>query len=298
MIGGGAAARAWPRGRGGRRAKGAGTHLTAIIETAETFLKTAQQLPWPRTFALEPKVGAHRLRGRSAGVHFSGTAFPSFARPMRCASWRDPAPRRTLPPPPSGTGFDPSPTSSAESSSAKGSSHGVQGLIIVVEDRLGAWGDVEVVPLGQKGAGVRANRLNSPYENDVAPRRIEYVLGEKEKGCVFCKALSNSDELTLFKGAETLVVMNKYPYNNGHLLVAPVRHIAALDELSLQEMGVLLATIEQSVAALKKAMRPEGFNVGLNLGKIAGAREEHLHFHIVPRWSGDTNAPGVFADVR
>ncbi|MGE5258764.1 MAG: HIT family protein [Hyphomicrobiales bacterium] len=132
-----------------------------------------------------------------------------------------------------------------------------------------------------------------------APWRIEYVLGEKEKGCVFCKALSVSDELTLFKGAETLVVMNKYPYNNGHLLVAPVRHIAALDELSRQEMGVLLATVEQSVAVLKKAMRPEGFNVGLNLGKIAGAGvEEHLHFHIVPRWSGDTNALAVFADVR
>jgi ATP adenylyltransferase len=93
--------------------------------------------------------------------------------------------------------------------------------------------------------------------------------------------------------------MNKYPYNNGHLLVAPVRHIAALDELSQGEMGVLLATVEQSIAVLKKAMRPEGFNVGLNLGKVAGAGvEEHLHFHIVPRWPGDTNALAVFADVR
>lgn len=132
-----------------------------------------------------------------------------------------------------------------------------------------------------------------------APWRIEYILGDKQKGCVFCNALSISDELTLFKGPETLVVMNKYPYNNGHLLVAPVRHIAALDELSRQEMGILLATVEQSVAVLKKAMRPEGFNVGLNLGKVAGAGvEEHLHFHIVPRWSGDTNALAVFADVR
>lgn len=132
-----------------------------------------------------------------------------------------------------------------------------------------------------------------------APWRIEYILGEREKGCVFCNALSISDELTLFKGAETLVVMNKYPYNNGHLLVAPVRHIAALDELSQPEMGILLATVEQSVAVLKKAMRPDGFNVGLNLGKAAGAGvEEHLHFHIVPRWSGDTNALAVFADVR
>jgi ATP adenylyltransferase len=132
-----------------------------------------------------------------------------------------------------------------------------------------------------------------------APWRIEYVLGERGKGCVFCNALSTSDELTLFKGPETLVVMNKYPYNNGHLLVAPVRHIAALDELSQADMGILLATVEQSIAVLKKVMRPEGFNVGLNLGKVAGAGvEEHLHFHIVPRWLGDTNALAVFADVR
>lgn len=132
-----------------------------------------------------------------------------------------------------------------------------------------------------------------------APWRIEYILGAKDKGCVFCNALGASPELTLFKGAGTLVVMNKYPYINGHLLVAPVRHVAALDELSRQEMGVLLSTVQQSVAVLKKVMRPEGFNVGLNLGRVAGAGvEEHLHFHIVPRWSGDTNALAVFADVR
>lgn len=132
-----------------------------------------------------------------------------------------------------------------------------------------------------------------------APWRIEYILGAKEKGCVFCNALSVSDELTLYKGKRTLVIMNKYPYINGHLLVAPVRHLSALSELNPAEMGALLATVEQSVAVLKKAMHPEGFNIGLNLGRVAGAGiEEHLHFHIVPRWSGDTNALAVFADVR
>jgi ATP adenylyltransferase len=132
-----------------------------------------------------------------------------------------------------------------------------------------------------------------------APWRIEYILGAKEKGCVFCNARSVSDQLTLYKGKNTLVVMNKYPYINGHLLVAPTRHLSMLDELSQAEMGVLLATVEQSVAILKKVMRPEGFNIGLNLGRVAGAGiEEHLHFHIVPRWSGDTNALAVFADVR
>jgi ATP adenylyltransferase len=132
-----------------------------------------------------------------------------------------------------------------------------------------------------------------------APWRMEYILGDKENGCIFCKALSEQDNLTLYKGKATLVVMNKYPYINGHLLVAPIRHISTLDQLSKSEMGNLLKTVEQSVAILKKVMTPDGFNVGLNLGKVAGAGvEEHLHFHIVPRWFGDTNALTVFADVR
>ena len=132
-----------------------------------------------------------------------------------------------------------------------------------------------------------------------APWRMEYILGDKENGCIFCKALSEQDNLTLFKGKATLVVMNKFPYINGHLLVAPIKHISTLDQLSKSEMGNLLKTVEQSVAILKKVMAPDGFNVGLNLGKVAGAGvEEHLHFHIVPRWFGDTNALTVFADVR
>jgi len=132
-----------------------------------------------------------------------------------------------------------------------------------------------------------------------APWRIEYIKGEKEKGCVFCNAISIRDELTLYKGNTTMVVMNKYPYINGHLLVAPVRHLSRLDELTRDEMQDLLVTIEKSVHIEKKIMNPDGFNVGLNLGKVAGAGiEEHLHFHIVPRWFGDTNALTVFADIR
>ena len=132
-----------------------------------------------------------------------------------------------------------------------------------------------------------------------APWRIEYILNEKEDGCIFCSALSEKDELTLYKGEDTMVMMNKFPYINGHLLVAPVGHISTLDELGKHEMGELLATVERSVAILKKVMNPDGFNIGLNLGKIAGAGvEEHLHFHIVPRWFGDTNALTVFAEVR
>jgi len=132
-----------------------------------------------------------------------------------------------------------------------------------------------------------------------APWRMEYILNDKEKGCIFCKALSEQDNLTLYKGKVTMVVMNKFPYINGHLLVAPIKHLSTLDQLSKGEMGDLLETVEQSVGILKKVMNPDGFNVGLNLGKVAGAGvEEHLHFHIVPRWFGDTNALTVFADVR
>ena len=132
-----------------------------------------------------------------------------------------------------------------------------------------------------------------------APWRMEYILGNKEEGCIFCQALGAKDELTLYKGTACMVMMNKYPYINGHLLVAPTRHLSRLDQLEQDEMGKLLKMVEQSVAILKKVMNPDGYNVGLNLGKVAGAGvEEHLHFHIVPRWFGDTNALTVFADVR
>ena len=132
-----------------------------------------------------------------------------------------------------------------------------------------------------------------------APWRMEYILADKEDGCVFCDGLLKNDDLTLYKGNDTMVMMNKFPYINGHLLVAPVQHLSALDQLDKRRMGELLATVERSVDILKKVMKPDGFNVGLNLGKVAGAGvEEHLHFHIVPRWFGDTNALTVFADVR
>ncbi len=132
-----------------------------------------------------------------------------------------------------------------------------------------------------------------------APWRIEYILSDKEESCIFCDALSKNDDLTLFKGEITMAMMNKYPYINGHILVAPVRHLSALDQLNSEETQSLLITVEKSVSIIKKAMNPDGFNVGLNLGKVAGAGvEEHLHFHIVPRWFGDTNALTVLADVR
>jgi ATP adenylyltransferase len=96
-----------------------------------------------------------------------------------------------------------------------------------------------------------------------------------------------------------MVVMNKFPYNNGHLLVAPLRHCAALGELDADDHAELSRTIAESVARLETLLRPEGFNVGLNLGRAAGAGVPgHLHWHIVPRWTGDTNFMPTTAGVR
>lgn len=136
-----------------------------------------------------------------------------------------------------------------------------------------------------------------------APWRMEYILSdEKEEGCIFCPGDDRSrdeERLILHVGSMTMVVMNKYPYINGHLLVAPVRHISDLEELTPEESQDLLLMVRKSVHILKEVMNPGGFNVGLNLGKAAGAGvEEHLHFHIVPRWNGDTNYMAVFGEVR
>ncbi|MDY6950851.1 MAG: HIT domain-containing protein [Thermodesulfobacteriota bacterium] len=128
---------------------------------------------------------------------------------------------------------------------------------------------------------------------------MEYVLDKEEKACVFCQGLSNGGKLTLYRGSLSMVMMNKYPYANGHMLVAPKRHAASLEDLSAEEMADLFRVVKDSVGILKKVMNPDGFNVGLNLGAAAGAGvEEHLHLHIVPRWHGDTNAMTVLADVR
>jgi ATP adenylyltransferase len=136
-----------------------------------------------------------------------------------------------------------------------------------------------------------------------APWRMEYILTDQKGGpCIFCPGEDrdqDEERLILFVGTLSMVMMNRYPYNNGHLLVAPVRHVGTLESLSEDEMLDLLGMVRKSLNALKELMNPEGFNVGLNLGKVAGAGvEEHLHFHIVPRWNGDTNYMTVVGEVR
>jgi len=136
-----------------------------------------------------------------------------------------------------------------------------------------------------------------------APWRMDYILSEqKEEGCIFCPGKNRREDeerLILHVGSLTMVMMNRFPYNNGHLLVAPKQHVSGLEYLSDEETLDLLLMVRTSIDHLKKIMNPEGFNVGLNLGRVAGAGiEEHMHFHIVPRWNGDTNFMTVVGDVR
>lgn len=138
-------------------------------------------------------------------------------------------------------------------------------------------------------------------ENLWAPWRMEYIgRGDKPKGCIFCAAGQALDPTLLVYTDELVTVrMNKYPYSNAHLLVAPVAHAASLADLKVAESFALITMVTQAVEILKDAFKPEGFNVGLNLGKAAGAGvDDHLHFHIVPRWNGDTNFMTVTADIR
>ena len=136
-----------------------------------------------------------------------------------------------------------------------------------------------------------------------APWRMEYILSNQKGGpCIFCPGDDRSGDearLILYVGPLSMVMMNRFPYINGHLLVAPVRHVPGLESLTGEEMSDLLDMIRRSNDILKKVMHPEGFNIGLNLGRVAGAGvEEHMHFHIVPRWNGDTNYMTVFGEVR
>jgi ATP adenylyltransferase len=130
-----------------------------------------------------------------------------------------------------------------------------------------------------------------------------YILSnQKEEGCIFCPGKNRDkdpERLILHVGSLTMVMMNRFPYNNGHLLVAPIRHVPGLEDLTDEETLDLLRVVRKAIHVLKVVMQPEGFNVGLNLGRVAGAgMEEHMHFHIVPRWGGDTNFMTVLEDVR
>lgn len=126
-----------------------------------------------------------------------------------------------------------------------------------------------------------------------APWRINYILGKKEKGCFLCIKKTRGYRQRRFILAETqhaFVILNKYPYTAGHLMVVPWRHVCDLDGLSREELAAMFELVRFASARLRKAIKPDGMNIGINLGKTAGSStEEHLHIHIVARWNGDHN---------
>ena len=136
------------------------------------------------------------------------------------------------------------------------------------------------------------------------PWRMAYVTTTSEaQACVFCVAC-NPDEaapaaITLFRGTTCFVILNLYPYNNGHLMVVPYRHVPSLDSMTPDERAELMELTRRSELALNEAYRPHGLNVGINLGRAAGAGVvDHLHVHVVPRWNGDTNFMAVVGETR
>ena len=136
-----------------------------------------------------------------------------------------------------------------------------------------------------------------------APWRMEYIGSEQPPGCLFCRVLSDPDdpasELVVWRPQGAIVLLNKFPYNSGHVMVAPAAHQGELDALDEAQSADFMRALSHTVTVLRAALTPEGFNIGANLGRAAGAGiPDHLHFHVVPRWNGDTNFMPVLAEVK
>jgi ATP adenylyltransferase len=136
-----------------------------------------------------------------------------------------------------------------------------------------------------------------------APWRIEYITGPKDGECIFCAAAADNNtdpaHQPIDRTEHCLTILNAYPYAPGHVMVAPVRHVAALEALGPDEMLETMQLARRAILAIRTAMTPDGFNVGFNLGKVAGAGiVDHLHLHVVPRWQGDTNFMPILGDTN
>jgi len=134
-----------------------------------------------------------------------------------------------------------------------------------------------------------------------APWRIEYIVGPKDGVCFFCAKAESDDESNhvIVRGRTAFVLLNTFPYNSGHVLVAPYRHVADLSDLTEDELTELMSLVIQAKDVMTRTMQPQGFNIGFNIGESAGAGvADHVHGHIVPRWVGDTNFMSVLGNAR
>jgi ATP adenylyltransferase len=136
-----------------------------------------------------------------------------------------------------------------------------------------------------------------------SPWRLDYVSNAaKDTGCVFCTALTKSEDaesLLLYRGTHNFIILNRYPYNNGHLMIAPYAHLANLADADKPAAEEMMLLTQRVIQTLREAYKPDGFNVGMNLGRIAGAGvDSHYHMHVVPRWNGDTNFMTALSETR
>lgn len=135
-----------------------------------------------------------------------------------------------------------------------------------------------------------------------APWRMEYIISEGTKGCLFCAKVKEDKDrqnYILYRGQTGFIMLNLYPYNNGHLMIAPYQHVASLEDLDEDTLTELMLLLNKSLRLLRRALNPHGFNVGINLSRAAGAGiEDHVHIHVVPRWEGDTNFMPVLGETR
>jgi ATP adenylyltransferase len=135
-----------------------------------------------------------------------------------------------------------------------------------------------------------------------SPWRLEYLLAPASEECIFCRAIAGDDDrenLVLFRGEYAFLVLNRYPYNNGHIMVVPYAHVPTPEALDVETLAEMMTLMNRALAALRAAMAPDGVNIGINVGQVAGAGvADHVHVHVVPRWMGDTNFMPVVGDMR
>ncbi|MCX8182168.1 MAG: HIT domain-containing protein [Candidatus Methanomethyliaceae archaeon] len=134
-----------------------------------------------------------------------------------------------------------------------------------------------------------------------APWRLTFIVEDKKDTCIFCeKPKENEDAKNLIfeRRGRVFGMLNKYPYNTGHLMIAPYRHVKNIEDLAEVEWEEIFELLRDSLTVLKRAMSPEGFNIGFNVGRAAGAGYDHIHLHVVPRWNGDTNFMPVLSDTK
>lgn len=135
-----------------------------------------------------------------------------------------------------------------------------------------------------------------------APWRIAYIEMKKPEGCFFCTGMAVKDDeknLILYRGKKTFIILNSFPYNNGHLMVAPYEHAGDLHSLDNETKLEMMQLSDFAIEVLKEAVHPDGFNLGVNMGTVAGAGvADHIHLHVVPRWNGDTNFMPVLVDTK